>query len=408
MDKERFQQMEKRLNEQLEATGAMNKTLHKFLAVMANQEAARNVAPPPLASPPPVTTPLKASHPSRVNPGTPSNFDGDRARGCTFLTSCELYILLSQLNFIEDQVCIHWALSYFNGGCVATFAERVIRQEMQSGKMCFASWDKFRDEFTAVFCPENEATTALMRLELDQYFQGKWNIEVYIDEFKDLVNLSEYTDPITIVLKFHCGLNPTTQDRIVESGTDRPQDRDFDGWFKVACRLDLNCLANKAFHYASRCPLTQSAPTLTIHSAPPCNLFSFFRSQAPPIAVTPVAMHTPSRALHPGVPMDVDHTWTFKPIAQTCYRCGQTGHISKECDLHHDVVNPQHFVHASSTVSGRLAEAFTKNLKLKDFHDIVPTSLHTYVDVFSETAFDSLPECRKWDHTIELEREPSP
>jgi hypothetical protein len=38
----------------------------------------------------------------------------------------------------------------------------------------------------------------------------------------------------------------------------------------------------------------------------------------------------------------------------------------------------------------------------------VPTSLHTYTDVFSETAFDSLPERHKWDHTIELEHEPSP
>jgi hypothetical protein len=71
-------------------------------------------------------------------------------------------------------------------------------------------------------------------------------------------------------------------------------------------------------------------------------------------------------------------------------------------------VDPQHFVRASSTVSGRLAEASTKNLKPKDFQDIVPTSLHTYANVFSETAFDSLPERRKWDHTIELEREPSP
>jgi hypothetical protein len=47
MDEERFQQMEKRLNEQAEATRAMNETLNKFLVVMANQEAARNVAPPP-------------------------------------------------------------------------------------------------------------------------------------------------------------------------------------------------------------------------------------------------------------------------------------------------------------------------------------------------------------------------
>jgi hypothetical protein len=46
INEEQFQQMEKRLNEQAEATWAMNETLNKFLAVMANQEATRNVAPP--------------------------------------------------------------------------------------------------------------------------------------------------------------------------------------------------------------------------------------------------------------------------------------------------------------------------------------------------------------------------
>jgi hypothetical protein len=35
--------------------------------------------------------------------------------------------------------------------------------------------------------------------------------------------------------------------------------------------------------------------------------------------------------------MDVDRTQTFKPLAQSCYRCGQTGHISKDCDCRHDV-----------------------------------------------------------------------
>jgi hypothetical protein len=113
MDEEQFQQMEKRLNEQAEATRAMNETLNKFLAVMANQEAARNVAPPPSVSPSFVTTTLQASHPSRVKPGIPSHFDGDRAQGRAFLTSCELYILLTQSDFVNDQVRIHWALSYF-------------------------------------------------------------------------------------------------------------------------------------------------------------------------------------------------------------------------------------------------------------------------------------------------------
>jgi hypothetical protein len=134
---------------------------------------------------------------------------------------------------------------------VVNFAERIIQQEMRTRKICFTSWDEFREEFTAAFCLENEATTTLMRLKLDLYSQGKRNIEAYIDEFKDLINLSRYTDPIAIVLKCCHGLNPTTQDRIAESGTDRPQDRDFDSWFKAAHCLDLNRLANEAFHYAS-------------------------------------------------------------------------------------------------------------------------------------------------------------
>jgi hypothetical protein len=71
-------------------------------------------------------------------------------------------------------------------------------------------------------------------------------------------------------------------------------------------------------------------------------------------------------------------------------------------------VDPHHFVHASSTVSGCLAEAFSKNSKPKGCEDVVLMSLNTYADVFSETAFDSLPERHKWDHAIELEHEPLP
>jgi hypothetical protein len=202
MDKEQFQQMEKRLNKQAEATRAMNETLNTFIAIMGNQEAARNVTPPPPVSPPHVTTTLQVLQPSRVKLGAPSHFNGDRAQGCTFLTSCELYILLTQSDFVDNQVHIHWVMSYFKGRHTVSFAERILRQELWSGKMCFASWHDFTEEFVAMFCPENEATMALMWLESDCYYQGKWNVEVYIDEFKDLVDLSGYTDPIVIVLKF--------------------------------------------------------------------------------------------------------------------------------------------------------------------------------------------------------------
>jgi hypothetical protein len=132
--------------------------------------------------------------------GIPSNFDRDRAQGHAFLMSCELYISITALDFINEQVCIHWALSYFKGGHAASFTERIVWQELWSGKMCFASWSDFMEEFMSMFCPENEATIALMQLKSNCYFQVKQNVEVYINEFKDLTG---YTDPITIVIKFH-------------------------------------------------------------------------------------------------------------------------------------------------------------------------------------------------------------
>jgi hypothetical protein len=72
------------------------------------------------------------------------------------------------LDFIDEQVCIHWALLYFKGGCVVSFAKHILRQELWSGKMCFTSWHDFTEEFASMFCPENEATTVLMRLETTQ------------------------------------------------------------------------------------------------------------------------------------------------------------------------------------------------------------------------------------------------
>jgi hypothetical protein len=237
---------------------------------MGNQEAAKNITPPPPVPTPLVITPLQASQPSRVKPGVPSHFNGDRVQGRTFLTSCELYISLTQSDFVDDQVHIHWVMSYFKGGRTVSFAEHILWQELRSGKMCFASWHDFTEEFVAMFCPENEVTMALMRLESDCYYQGKRNVEAYIDEFKDLIDLSGYTNPIAIALKFRRGLNSTTQDHIAKSGTDRLGDTDFNGWFKAARCLDVNRLANEAFHLASRRPPTHSAPLATTHSTPPC------------------------------------------------------------------------------------------------------------------------------------------
>jgi hypothetical protein len=65
-------------------------------------------------------------------------------------------------------------------------------------------------------------------------FQGRHNIDTYINKFKDLINMSGYTDHIMIVLKFCRGLDATIQDKIMESVADIPQDDDHHRWYQAA------------------------------------------------------------------------------------------------------------------------------------------------------------------------------
>jgi hypothetical protein len=155
--------------------------------------------------------------------------------------------------------------------------------------------------------------TALMTLESDHYYQERQNVDAYADKFRELIAISGYMDLIAVVLKFCRGLNPTTQDKITKSGTDRPNDNDLKGWLQAARRFDLNRLANEAFRYTSRRPTTT---TTTTQPAQPT--FSYLR----PNALTPAtlaAMPTVSCAPPPT---------TSKILSDSCFRCKQSGHIS--------------------------------------------------------------------------------
>ncbi|KNZ76415.1 hypothetical protein J132_10526 [Termitomyces sp. J132] len=58
--------------------------------------------------------------------------------------------------------------------------------------------------------------------------------------------------------------------------------------------------------------------------------------------------------------------------------------------------------HWAQTMSQQLAQAFAANAMPQVFQDMVPLYLHAFEDVFSKASFDSLLECKRWDHIIEL------
>jgi hypothetical protein len=333
-----FDILENELLAQRNVTNTMQDTLNHIMqrlnelgAVQQLQQIPQHAPamPQPAPQPPqPPPQPVAAPQRNRLKPAVPQDFDGDRKKGRAFLNSCTLYMQLCANEFADDQAKIHWALTYMKSGRASAFANRVIRSETRNpGVPRYASWDAFRTTFVTTFCPENEATDAILRLESTSYFQGRRTVDQYIDEFEDLVDLSGYTDNIAIVIKFRRGLSPAIQDRVAESGTDRPGDADPAAWYRIARRYDQNRLANEAFHSSSTRRMASSTTT-TASNAPVPRFATPLTS-----AVPPTASHfprPPPRPLPPGIPMDIDSS-KAKQTPQTCYRCGQAGHVLRDC-----------------------------------------------------------------------------
>jgi hypothetical protein len=111
-----------------------------------------------------LSTPSVTSN--RLKPGVPADFDGNRHKGRPFLNSCILYISLCEAEFKNDQAKILWILSYMKEGRAASFADRVLRFELDNPrKPRFADLEAFLEVFVDSFCLANEATNAILRLE---------------------------------------------------------------------------------------------------------------------------------------------------------------------------------------------------------------------------------------------------
>ena len=98
---------------------------------------------------------------------------------------------------------IMWAMSYIKTGCANHWAMREFKLETKTGHLRFIDWLDFKEEFRKDFLPLDTKAAAINTLETSTYFQGKCSVENYLDAFKDLIKDLGYTDPKTIVIKFH-------------------------------------------------------------------------------------------------------------------------------------------------------------------------------------------------------------
>jgi hypothetical protein len=184
-------------------------------------------------------------------------------------------------------------------GRASTFANRILGREARDQHAEFQTWKDFEKAFAQEFYPQHEAEMALNRLESRAYHQGARSVQEYIDEFRELIEEAGYTQGLVIVMKFRRGLQLRIQDRIAEMGKDRPRDDDPEHWYRMARLLDENYKTNQAFRDAQG--WTQPSFTTTPNPSP----------------------------THPNHPGPTRGAGTRIP--PTCFGCGQTGHLRKDC-----------------------------------------------------------------------------
>jgi hypothetical protein len=260
----------------------------------------------------------------------PGDFTGDRTKGKAFLSSCRTYMRLCPEAFPDETTRIIWALSFMKSDRAYRWAQRALDFEVRVGALQFLDWADFEKEFRKDFTPLNAEAAAVNTLEGTSYFQGKRSVDDYLDQFRDLVEDSGYTDKKTLVVKFRRGLDRRIASTIGAMATGRPSDTNPEGWYSLAVQLDQNRATDEAFQASYRSPQT-SVP----HSSNPrAGLISVPRV---PAVSQPVRFaHTNPTPGNP-VPMDIDAARKAKAISDNCRRCGKPGHWSKDCELRFDV-----------------------------------------------------------------------
>ena len=253
-------------------------------------------------------------------------------------------------------------MTYMSQGRAQKWVGRIYHWESlptNIGSNYFFDWDDFRSKFKIEFYPLHSDALATNKLEGTTYFQGRRPVDDYLDEFRDLITESRYTDPKTIVVKFRRGLRLAIADAVATMASGRPDDLDPESWYKAAIRIDQNEAANEAFrssHAMVKPRPPQEVPSRTTHAGLiPQRTFPKFAHMTP-------APRSP-------VPMDINAAKRTAKLPTTCYRCGKIGHMSKSCPTGFDI---RHLA--------------------RDDIDVLMQQLNAHLDSMDIAAVDSLPE----------------
>src|SRR5271156_3980662 len=203
----------------------------------------------------------------------PSEFNGDRANTETFLRQVLLYLLARPYEFADDDTRVMFAMSYMKDGTAGLWADRKVDQ-YQLGKP-IPSWTEFIAQLRDTFGDPDRAGSAGLRM--GNLSQGSKSADEYVQEFREVANLTLYNDEVHID-HFQQGLNHSLVEKIY-SLPHMPAD--LEAWYKWVSKLD-----NQARMIKPLFPPFASPGSATLK--PATNVLQFTRLQTLPMpAVAP-------------------------------------------------------------------------------------------------------------------------
>jgi len=180
---------------------------------------------------------------------------------------------LAPEQFSCNEEKIFWTFIFFKDGRATRWSENLFCQEADTGIFLIQSWTDFKQQFQSQFFPINAEADTVNALEGSLYYQGNWTVDNYLDSFLTLVSDARYTDPQTLVVKFHQGLKSNIQSQITIMPFGQPTDTDLEAWYAATQRIDQAQLTNEAFQST-----LWSTTTAPMHSAFPWSIpLSMFR-----------------------------------------------------------------------------------------------------------------------------------
>jgi len=147
----------------------------------------------------------------------------------------------------------------------------------------------------------------------------------------ELVDCTEYTEGMNIVLKFQHRLSPVIQNYITCFTYGHPSDDVPKDWYDAVILCNENCITNSAFQSTSWSTQTTTITGGGAHHNPVAGITKpVYSALAQVMAATPSIRFAPRPPWDPNV-MDVDETHRWGPNPIVCYQCGKTGHTRPNC-----------------------------------------------------------------------------